>query len=433
MLLTFGGRLALTAALVVGDVILARGLGPDGKGAFVLVLNLTSLGALTVSLGLERSLAVFAARSLDVARQAFANVALWTLVVGGIGVVTIIALYGPPISGQGATGPLAPIMPDLTARQLLAGAFALPGEIAFSIGLVGLLGRQRVVAYNVLRFLRRGAFVLLLVGFVALGRLDLELVLLLNLVALGVTVGGIVWAMARAGMLGVRPSPQLLLEQLSFGGRTVVGTLAERLHFRANTFLLNAIVGVAATGVFSIALGLAEVLWYLPTSFGLVLFSRAVRGGREGAEIASAMTRIVVAVMFLGAVPLWILAPPLVELVYGPPFAGAGVALQLLLPGVVAYSIVAVLTHPLIAWRAPGRVTAVLIAGLAANLAANALLIPGLGLNGAAIASTISYTMTAALTLLLYRRLSGHGLRNVLLLRRSDINRVLAEVRSRFA
>ncbi len=428
--LTFGGRLALTAALIVGDIILARGLGPEGKGAFVLVLNLTSLSALVLSLGLERSLAVFAARSLDVARRAFANAALWTLIVGGLGVLAIVALYGPRTTDHAPTGLLAPVLPELTPIQLWAGALSLPGEIAFNIGLVGLLGRQRVLAYNVLRFIRRGVFVLLLVGFVLVGRLDLELVLLLNLAALALVTVGIVWSMARAGVVGLTPSPRLLVDQLSFGGRTIVGTLAERLHYRANTFLLNAFVGVGATGVFSVALGLSETLWYLPTSFGLVLFSRAVSGGREGALVASAMTRMMLALMVIVAVPLWLVAPLLVEIAYGAPFRQAGVALQIMLPGVLAYSVVAVLENPLIAWGAPGRVTAVLITGLAVNLAANVTLIPAFGMNGAALASTISYTFTAALILALYVRQSGQGVRATLVVRRTDIARAGHELGS---
>ncbi|MEO6349192.1 MAG: polysaccharide biosynthesis C-terminal domain-containing protein [Candidatus Limnocylindrales bacterium] len=420
VLLTFGGRLALTAAVIIGDVVLARTLGPEGKGAFVLVLNLSSLGALILSLGLERSLAVFAAKSLDIARRATANAALWTLIVGGLGVVAIIALYGPRTVDHAPTGLLAPIMPDLTSPQLLAGALALPGEIAFGIGLVGLLGRQRVLAYNVLRFVRRAGFVALVLAVALIGRLDLELVLILNLVALVVTVAGLAWAMARARMFGTNFSPSLLGEQLSFGGRTVLGTLAERLHYRANTFLLNAFIGVGATGVFSVALGLAETLWYLPASFGLVLFSRALQGGTEGARIASAMTRTMLALMVVVSIPLWLIAPLAVEAVYGAPFRDAGVALQIMLPGVLAYSVVAVLSNPIIAWGAPGRLTAVLVIGLLANLAANFVLIPQLGMNGAALASSISYTITAALILVLYKRLSGHGLRETLLVRRSD-------------
>ena len=54
----------------------------------------------------------------------------------------------------------------------------------------------------------------------------------------------------------------------------MLDTVAERLHFRANTFLLNAMVGVSATGVFSVALAagalspLATLVLVLLTIFG---------------------------------------------------------------------------------------------------------------------------------------------------------------------
>ena len=431
VLLTFFGRLALTAVALVGDVIVARALGPDGKGSFVLVLNLTSLGALVLALGMERSLAVFAGRSLEVARRAFANSVLWTLIAGGLGVLAVVALYGPAEPSHQPTGLLAPLLPNLSAPALWTGALALPGELAFGIGLVGLLGRQRVLAYNVVRFLRRGALALLLIPVLLMGHVQLELVLVLNLVALVLAVIGIVWAMLRARIVSLSVSPRLLVEQLSFGGRTVVGTVAERLHFRANTFLLNAVVGVAATGVFSVSLALAETLWYLPAAFGTVLFSRAIAGGREGPRIASAMTRTMLALMIVGAVPLWFLAPAMVEIVYGKPFAAAGNALQIMLPGVLAYSVVMVLENPIIAWGAPGRLTAVLVAGLLVNLGANLTLIPQFGMNGAAAASTISYSVTAVLVLVLYRILSGMGVRETLVIRRADVLQTWLQLRQR--
>ena len=417
VVMTFGGRIALTGAIIVGDVIVARTLGPEGKGAFVLVLALSSLGAVILGLGLDRSLGVLAARSADVARSAFANALTWSVVVGGLGALAIIGLYGPPANGAQATGPLAAIMPPLSGSELIAAALSLPFELAFSLGLLGMLGLQRLVAFNSIRFLRRGLLTVLLVASAALGRLNLELVLWLNLLAVGVTVAGILWAISRSSMLSLRINPALLVKQLSFGGRIFIGTIAERLHYRANTFLLTALVSIGATGVFSVALGLGEILWYLPSAFGAVLFSRAVRGGRAGATIASAMTRTMLAVMILGSIPLWFVAPTLIEVVYGAPFREAGVALQIMLPGVLAYSIVAVLSNPLVAWGAPGRVTAVLISGLVVNLAANLLLIPEFGMNGAALATTISYTATGVLMLLLFRRLSGQSLRQTLIIR----------------
>ncbi|MEX2546806.1 MAG: polysaccharide biosynthesis C-terminal domain-containing protein [Chloroflexota bacterium] len=428
VVVTFGGRIALTGAIIVGDVIVARSLGPEGKGAFALVLALSSLGAVVLGLGLDRSLAVYAARSLDVAQRAFANGLLWTTVVGALGVVAILVLYGPSPTG-GGTGPLAPIMPPLTFPQLLLGALALPLELAYSIGLVGLVGRQRVIAYNVLRFVRRALLTVLLLAVLFISRLDLELVLWLNLAALAITAAGIGWAAARARMLGFRVSPRLLVGQLSFGGRTVVGAIAERLHYRANTFLLTAFVSVAATGVFSVALALAETLWYLPSALGLVLFSRAVRPGSDSAGIASAMTRTMLALVIVVALPLGLAAPTLIEIVYGAPFRDAGPALQVLLPGVVAYSIVALLSNYIIARGAPGRAAAILIAGLAVNLIGNLVLIPSAGMFGAALASTVSYTATASLIVLLYCRISGQSMRETLVLKRTDIVTRWAQLR----
>ena len=52
-----------------------------------------------------------------------------------------------------------------------------------------------------------------------------------------------------------------------------------------------------------------------------------------------------------------------------------------MMPGVVAYSIVAVLSPYIIARGAPGRVAAVLIGGLVVNLVANLVLIPIAGMS----------------------------------------------------
>lgn len=431
VLLTFGGRIGLTAAILIGDVILARTLGPDGKGAFALVLALASLGSTILAFGLERSLGVFAARSLEIARRAFANAALWTLIVGTLGALAILALYRPAADGQAATGLLAPIMPPLTGTELVLAAASLPLELGYIIGILGLLGRRRLIAFNVVRFMRRGLLTVLLIGVVLIGRLDFTALLVLNLVTMGATVATIGWAMSRAGMIGLRVSPSLLVEQLSFGMRSFVGTIGERLHYRADAFLLTAFVSVAATGVYSVAQGLAETIWYLPSAFGLVLFSRAVQPGSDSSAIASAMTRSMLALIVTGAIPLWLVAPMLVELFYGVPFREAGVAFQIILPGVVAYSIVSVLTNFLIAWGAPGRVAAVAILGLTVNLAANMLMIPAFGMVGAAASASISYSTTAVAMVLLYRHISGRGLGETLVVRRSDARRLWAALRLR--
>ena len=101
--------------------------------------------------------------------------------------------------------------------------------------------------------------------------------------------------------------------------------------------------------------------------------------------------------------------------------ADAGVALRLILPGVVAYSVVAVLSRYIVGRGRPGMGTLILVAGLATNIVVNLLLIPRFGINGAAAGSSISYGLTAGLTLVVFRRLSGRGVVETLVVRRSDL------------
>jgi len=51
-------------------------------------------------------------------------------------------------------------------------------------------------------------------------------------------------------------------------------------------------------------------------------------------------------------------------------------------------------------------------------------------MNGAALASTISYTATAVLILLLFRAISGQGLRDTVILKRTDVTARWADLRT---
>ena len=69
----------------------------------------------------------------------------------------------------------------------------------------------------------------------------------------------------------------------------------------------------------------------------------------------------------------------------------------------------------------PGTGTLILLSGLAINVIANLLLVPRFGINGAAASSSISYGLTAIMTLVVFRRLSGRGVTETLVIRASDL------------
>jgi len=278
-----------------------------------------------------------------------------------------------------------------------------------------------VAAYNVIRLLRRATLLALVIAAAAVARLSLDVAVACNLVALGATVAAIVLATRQEGIASLRPSAAILAEELRFGTRVLPGTLAERLQLRSDAFLLNVLMGVRATGVYSITAGLAETLWYIPNALGTVMFSRAVDPHEDAAGTAVVLTRVTIAITVLLAVPAFLFGPWLVELLYGSAFTEAGVALRWILPGIVAYSAVAVLSRYLVGRGRPGLATSAMLAGLAVNIGCNVLLIPVLGISGAAISSSISYGLTAIITVAAFRRLSGRGVLETLILRPRDV------------
>ena len=427
-LVTIATRFGLALLILGTDVLLAYLIGPAAKGRFTLIVLYSQLAAMLVGWGTDNALAVVSGRDRDDARRGLANALVWSAIVGGFAVVVSAWLYGIPTSGP-PRGPLAGAIPNLSASQFLFAAVAIPGELFFALGLFALLGRQQVIAYSVIRIMRRGVLLVLCVAAAAIATLSLDVALLLNLLTLVATSLAIGWVAWRDRILSLRPSLALLREELRFGSRAIGGALAERLLFRADAFLVNLLVGVTATGVYSVTSGLAETLWYIPNALGIVMFSRAVDPEADAARIAAVLTRTTFAVTLVCAIPAFIVGPWLVETVYGSAFRDAGFALRWILPGVVAYSAVAIISRYVVGQGRPGAWTLILLTGLGLNLASNVILIPRLGINGAALSSSISYVATAFLTVIIFRRLSGLGYRATLVVQREDI----AALRRRFA
>jgi O-antigen/teichoic acid export membrane protein len=418
--ITIATRFGLAVLIFSTDVVLAHLLGPAAKGRFTLVLLFSQFAALLVGWGMDSALGVVAGRDTGSARAGFANAIIWSAVVGGFTVVLAGWLYGLPTDVR-PRGPLTLIVPNLNAAQFTYAALAIPGELFFSIGLFALLGRRRIASYSIIRLVRRVLLLVGVVGAALVASLSLDVALIVNLGTLALTAGAIVWSAHRDGVAGLRPSAELLKEELRFGGRAILGTAAERLQFRADSFILNAVVGVRATGIYSVTSGLAETLWYVPNALGTVMFSRAVDPKADAGRIAAVLTRTTIAVALLTAIPAFALGPRLVRFVYGSAFSDAGVALRLILPGIVAYSVVAVLSRYIVGRGRPGVGTMVLLTGLVLNILANLILIPRYGINGAAASSSISYGLTAIVTLAVFRRVSGRGVIETLVIQPSDV------------
>ena len=211
-----------------------------------------------------------------------------------------------------------------------------------------------------------------------------------------------VWRPFRFGGFVDPVSRALIRLALTMGALQVIALIGYRIEL----FVLEAIDGVRAVGVYSIANQTAESIWLIAAAMATAITAPVVRAGeREAVALVnrSLLKSLLYTSAAAGAVA--VAAPFVIPAALGNDFENATTPLLLLLPGAVAYAPVQVLVVYLSVRR--GRAGLSLAAGAVAmlvTLAAAVPLVTAFGAAGAAAASAIGYACGALVAWAFFRR-----------------------------
>jgi O-antigen/teichoic acid export membrane protein len=218
-----------------------------------------------------------------------------------------------------------------------------------------------------------------------------------------------VWRPFRIGPVFDGPARDLARLALAMGALQVISLIG----YRAELFVLEAVKGVGAVGVYSIANQAVESLWLIAAAVATSLTAPIVRVDEHEAIALvkrSAARSLVYTAVAAGA--LAAVAPFVIPLALGDDFKGAVKPLLLLLPGAVAYAPVQVLVAYLSVRH--GRAGLSLAAGIVAlvvTVAAAVPLVSAYGAAGAAGASALGYVCGSAAARALFARVSARASR----------------------
>ncbi len=417
----FGTRLAQLASTVAVSFLLAKLLGPDGRGVYALVILVPTTLFTVGQLGLPSAMVFFAGRGgrlRDLERLTFSLSLLVSAGLVGLALATLPAFEGDVL--RAAPG-------DLLRIALLALPLRLVATLAGSV----LYGRHAFRAYNLIlaaQSLLAVALVVLIVGVLAAGVAG-GIVAYLAMLAAG-TVAVLVLlhrVVRRATDVG---SPVSARGLLGYGLRLYPASVGNFFGYRADVFLLGWLVGSASQiGIYSVATSLAELVFNVPDSVSTVLFPRMASSERAEADrLAPAMSRLTIVATVAAAVALAPVAY-LAILLLLPPFLDGIPALFILLPGIASLSVAKVLTSYLSGIDVLAPVAVASVVSLGVNVAVNLVTIPTWGITGAAFASLISYSLYAALMVVAASRAAGAPIRSFLIPGRDEVGRLSGAVR----
>jgi O-antigen/teichoic acid export membrane protein len=375
------------------SILIGRWLGPAGKGEYTLAVTFGSLLLTGVTLGIPASISYHLGGGRAPAGPLLRVVLVLALALGlaAVGVAAVLDRTGwcRYVLGISRLSPAVWMIVATVPLQLL-GMFlqfvilSLEHRVLFAVV---------PVAGQVLTLLLIGAFLLLgaLSPFTAAAGVAIPYALSATFLSLFVKRRVASW---RAPWKDL----SLLQSVLRYSGFSYLGSLLQFLVQRVDVLLISVLLDLRAVGLYSVAYGVAELLLLLPQRFGNLYLTR-VAGQTDGSalrarEIPLSTSAVVLGTLAAAAV-LALAAPWAIRHFFGRSFDDSVKPFLLLLPGVCALAAGAVQNAYLSGAGRLGDNARVAAAGLVVNVALNLWLIPGYGIAGAAVASSLTYGLQA--------------------------------------
>jgi O-antigen/teichoic acid export membrane protein len=388
---------AIQAAVVVSGTLIARMLGPDGRGYLAALILwpwvITLLGNLGIPSALTYSIARDSSASRALARLGLSFALPQALLLAALQALwLLLILDGDPHQVRVAGWLTLPLVPALLAHQY---------------GLALLQGHLRLRLFNGLRLLPWSLYALGVAALFALGEHAIVPIVAVLLTAF--SISGTTSLLSGLRFSRGEDTPSVGRGFLvSFGLRGLLSSVAAVDVFRPDQVVLALFLSPAALGLYVVGLAFTQLPYFVAKSVGLITFPR-VASRREKIDARRTMWSLlwlttgiaVVLVAGLCASAHW-----LVPFFFGQEFSDAVSVTYIVLPGMIFLSARRVLSEGLKGRGYPLAGTLGELFSLAWAAVALAVFVPLWGIYGAAVALSSSYVVSLVLLVALAAR---HG------------------------
>lgn len=370
----------LYAAGLATGPILARALGPSGRGDIAAVLAPATVLVLALAFGIPTAAAYFVDEIPE--EDLLATATAFGILVGTPICVVLWFLAPGYLEGHSPA--------TLTWARIVL--LAVPLSVGMSTALEI---RRRIrpgLSWNLWRSSPLLVPAVAIVALAVSGHLTLRSVLAANFVGSVVPL-----ALLASRLIRLRPWPvpslRTLRRILPYAWRTASLGTAMSLTNRLDQVLLVGLVTPAELGLYAVAVMIASVTNPLTSGLASALFGHLRGETSEARALARFRKSLLTTTLVSGTVALGIalVAPLLLRFAFGSLFAPATTALRLLLPGAVAFDVLGVIMTKLFSEGRPGEASWAALLGVVLTVAGLVAFAPRYGIEGAAAVTSVAW------------------------------------------
>jgi len=414
-----GNRVFIIIITFATSILLARYLGPEGKGLMTALLVYPTLLVSLAELGIRQS-ATYLIGKKEYSEQDIISQVLLFLVTSSTIMVFIVAYLFTVLDN-----------PDFTFYMVLMAIFYIPVKLVTSYSQGIFLGRNEINIFNITSRLQPTIDLALIILFVVIFNLSVVGAVLATFAASLVVALYAFRELVRISPIRLHFNWVISKKLISKGIVYAVALFILNLNYKVDIVLLERLGTASEIGQYSISVGIVELIWLLPSTLGVVIFSHS-SNAKDPIMFSKGMIklfRVTFIVSILCGLFLFFASEYIIPLVYGEAFAPSVEMLQILLPGVILMTAFKVLNMDLAGKGKPQISLVAFTPAVTVNIILNILWIPLYGANGAALASTITYSLGSLIFLALYSRISQIPVLEIIKFQASDFNFIQRYVR----
>ncbi|MGA9977915.1 MAG: flippase [Candidatus Sulfotelmatobacter sp.] len=394
---TYATRVFLIGIGLVATVIVARILGPEGRGLYAVAAATGTLGVQFANLGLHSANVYLVARDPEMLAPLVGNSLTISFGFGGLIslILAIVFLRFPNLL-------------SLHGALLFLALLWIPLGLAYLLMQNLMLGVHDVRGYNLLEIASK-VIPLFLIACIIVSRRGS----VLSFFAAGevsLLVGSVgAWGRLRARFAGrLTVSLPLFRGSIRYAAKAYLAAFFAFLVLRADLFMVQHMLGMEQAGYYSVAASMADYCSILAVVIGTILFPKLSAMTEIDAKIrltqkaAWGTAGLLFPILTIAA----LLARPTVHLLFGAAFLPAAMAFVFLMPGMLFLGVNSVAVQFLNSIGYPKSVVIIWGSCSVFNICVNLWAIPQYGIVGASIVSSISYFLAFFFILEVIRRTS---------------------------
>lgn len=214
-------------------------------------------------------------------------------------------------------------------------------------------------------------------------------------------------------------------EIILFGLVPMYTTLLISINYKIDVILLSTLgVNISLIGLYTVGVSLAEYGWLIPDIFKDVMINKtAIKDDIKNMSFSLRISSSMMMFIFIGLV---IFGKSILLLLFGAEFTGAYAVTVIIFFGIYSMIYCKIIGTLYIAKGQWKFYSYVLTVSVISNIVLNFIFIPSWGINGAALASVVSYTIAGAIFLIDFKKTYSLKYSELLFVTKNDIKKMFS-------